>query len=120
MPDRPYRLTPQDFEAAVDEALAGIPPTLRSALRNVAIFVEPEVPPGEQDMLGVYEGIPLTERDEGWIGALPDRITLFQGPLERMCETREELLDEIAVTVVHEIGHYFGIDDERLHDLGWG
>ena len=115
-----YRLRPQEFEAAVDEALAGIPAPLRAGLRNVAIFVEPEVAPGEDEMLGVYEGIPLTERDDSTMGALPDRIILFQGPLERMCQTREELLEEIAVTVVHEIAHYFGIDDERLHELGWG
>jgi predicted Zn-dependent protease with MMP-like domain len=112
-------LTSHEFEAAADEALSGIPADLRAALRNVAIFVELECPPGEEEMLGVYDGIPLTERDDAWI-ALPDRITLFQGPLERMCDTREELLEQIAVTVVHEIGHYFGIDDERLHDLGWG
>jgi predicted Zn-dependent protease with MMP-like domain len=118
--DGDYRLSPQEFEAAVDEALSTIPAELRAQLRNIAILVEPECPPGEEELLGVYDGIPLTERDESWVGALPDRITLFQGPLERMCETREDLLEEIAVTVVHEIGHYFGIDDERLHDLGWG
>lgn len=119
MPDGEYRLSPEEFEAVVDEALSAIPADLRAALHNVAIFVEPECPPGEDELLGVYDGIPLTEREESWI-AMPDRITLFQGPLERMCDTRAELVEQISVTVVHEIGHYFGIDDERLHELGWG
>jgi len=68
----------------------------------------------------VYEGVPLTERDSFWAaGSLPDRITIFRGPTLRLCATREELLHEVAVTVVHEIAHHFGIDDDRLHELGW-
>ncbi len=114
-----YRLTAQQFDAAVEQALALIPAEFREQLRHVAIFVELECPPGEPELLGLYEGTPLTERGDWFAGALPDQITLYQGPLERMCATHEELLDEIAVTVVHEVAHHFGIDDERLHELGW-
>ena len=89
-------------------------------LDNVVFLVEDEPPEDDPELLGVYDGTPLTERDQAWGGAMPDRITIFRGPLLRMCEDREELLDEIAVTVVHEIAHHFGIDDQRLHDLGWG
>ncbi|MGB8380848.1 MAG: metallopeptidase family protein [Dermatophilaceae bacterium] len=115
----PYRLSAQEFEAAVDEALGRIPSELLDALSNLAIFVEAECPPGEEQLLGLYDGIPLTERQEGAPWGLPDRITLFQGPLERMCATRDQLVEQVAVTVIHEIAHYFGISDARLAELGW-
>ena len=108
-----------EFEQAVGDALDAVPPELMRLLDNVVFFVEDEPPSNDPDLLGVYDGTPLTERGEAWAGALPDRITIFRGPLTRMCEDREDLLDEIAVTVVHEIAHHFGIDDERLHALGW-
>jgi predicted Zn-dependent protease with MMP-like domain len=117
---RRFRLTPEEFDAAVEEALELIPAQFRDAMSNVAILVEAEPPEGEEELLGVYDGVPLTDWGQDGGGNLPDRITLFQGPLERMCATRDELLDEIAVTVVHEVAHHFGIDDERLHELGWG
>jgi len=109
-----------EFEEAVGDALDAVPPELMRLLDNVVFFVEDEPSPDDPDLLGVYDGTPLTERGDAWAGALPDRITIFRGPLTRMCEDREELLDEIAVTVVHEIAHHFGIDDARLHALGWG
>lgn len=109
-----------EFEEAVGDALDSVPPELMRLLDNVVFFVEDEPPADDPDLLGVYDGTPLTERGDAWAGALPDRITIFRGPLTRMCEDREDLLDEIAVTVVHEIAHHFGIDDARLHDLGWG
>jgi predicted Zn-dependent protease with MMP-like domain len=110
-----------EFDEAMRSALDAVPAPLMDMLDNVAFFVEDE-PPAEypEDLLGIYEGVPLTERDLGWAGALPDRITLYRGPLTRMCEDVEELEDEITITVVHEIAHHFGIDDERLHELGWG
>ncbi|KAB7742468.1 hypothetical protein GA707_16355 [Nostocoides sp. F2B08] len=110
-----------EFDEAMQAALDAVPSGLMDMLDNVAFFVEDE-PPGDypDDLLGIYEGVPLTDRDLGWAGALPDRITLFRGPLTRMCEDIEELEDEITITVVHEIAHHFGIDDERLHELGWG
>ena len=115
-----YRLTPEQFDAAVEEALELIPAQFREAMANVAVLVEAEPPEGDEGLLGVYDGIPVTDWGEDWGGTLPDRITVFQGPLERMCTSREELLEEIAVTVVHEVAHRFGIDDDRLHELGWG
>ncbi|WP_341472721.1 metallopeptidase family protein [Actinomyces wuliandei] len=75
---------------------------------------------GPPTLLGLYLGVPLTERDEGWSLVLPDRILIFRGPLQRWCSTREQLVDEIAITVIHEVAHHFGIDDARLHELGWG
>lgn len=114
-------LSDAEFEAAVADALDTIPPQLARAMDNVVVLVEQEPPPEDPDLLGVYDGTPLTERDGWWAsGALPDRITIFQGPLERMCGSVTELRDEIAVTVVHEIAHHFGIDDTALHELGWG
>ena len=113
-------LTLEEFEDAVGDALDLVPVALMDQLDNVVFLVEEEPPPEDPELLGVYDGVPLTERDLSWGGTLPDRITIFSGPLQRMCQDREELLDEIAVTVVHEIAHHFGIDDETLHDLGWG
>ena len=115
-----------EFEAAVDDAIDRIPEKLARAMNNVAILVEEDYVPGagedpETELLGLYEGTPLTERDYWWdAGSLPDRITIFRGPTLRMCDSRDEVVDEVAVTVVHEIAHHFGIDDERLHELGWG
>ncbi|MEO7069979.1 MAG: metallopeptidase family protein [Nostocoides sp.] len=109
------------FEEAVGDALDAVPTELMDLLDNVVFLVEDEPGADHPDLLGVYEGTPLTARDSGWAaGSLPDRITIFRGPLQRMCEDREDLLDEITVTVVHEIAHHFGIDDAALHALGWG
>ncbi len=113
-------VTPEEFEAAVAAALDGVPVELTRLMDNVAVFVEDEPPPDDPDLLGWYEGTPLTERDWSYGGVLPDRIVIFRGPLRRVCASRQELVDEIRITVVHEIAHHFGIDDERLHDLGYG
>ncbi|MGO4598814.1 metallopeptidase family protein [Terrabacter sp. 2RAF25] len=114
-------LSEAEFDGAVGDALDSIPTGLARAMDNVVVLVEDEPPADDPDLLGVYDGTPLTERDGWWAaGALPDRITIFRGPLQRMCETREELRHEIAVTVVHEVAHHFGIDDDQLHQLGWG
>lgn len=97
------------------------PRSLARAMDNVVVLVEQEPPPDDPDLLGVYDGTPLTERDGWWdAGSLPDRITIFQGPLERMCDTAARLREEIAITVVHEVAHHFGIDDEHLHEPGLG
>jgi len=110
----------EEFEEAVEDALDEIPPELAAQMDNVVVLVEDDAPPDEPELLGLYEGTPLTERDGWWAaGSLPDRITIYRNPTLAMCDSREEVVEEVAVTVVHEIAHYFGIDDDRLHELGW-
>ncbi|MGC0141539.1 MULTISPECIES: metallopeptidase family protein [unclassified Pseudactinotalea] len=113
----------EQFEDAVADGLDLIPDELADLMDNVVVLVEDEPPAdaGEPDLLGLYEGVPLTERGEWWAaGSLPDRITIFRNPTLRLCDNEAEVVEEVAITVVHEIAHHFGIDDERLHDLGWG
>jgi len=106
-----------DFEAWADEALASLPAGLARAMSNVAIVIEEEPPPG-MPLLGLYQGIPLTRRTSGYSGALPDRITIYRGPLERLYgRDRDELRAQVRRVVLHEIAHHFGISDERLHEL---
>ncbi|RKS75613.1 putative Zn-dependent protease with MMP-like domain [Motilibacter peucedani] len=112
-------ISEEEFDALVVEALDGLPPALGRAMRNVAVVVEDE-PPDGQHLLGLYEGVPLTERGEWYTGVLPDKISIFRGPLVRMARTREDVVAEVRTTVVHEVGHHFGMDDDRLHELGWG
>ncbi|MEO5651666.1 MAG: metallopeptidase family protein [Marmoricola sp.] len=108
-----------EFEELVAVALDGIPPELAGLIDNVVVLVEPEPPAQDPDLLGLYDGIPLTERDTSYTFAPPDRIFIFRGPLTRMCESQEQLVEEVRITVVHEIAHHFGIDDAALHDLGY-
>jgi predicted Zn-dependent protease with MMP-like domain len=109
----------EEFEELVRDALDGIPPELGEVMRNVAVLVEDEPPPEDPDLLGVYEGVPLTERDGWYAGVLPDRITIFRLPILRLCATRDDAVHEVRVTVVHEVAHHFGIDDDRLDELGY-
>ena len=116
-----------DFYKLVERALEGLPPELSELLDNVAIVVDewpdystPLVTEDTADTLyGLYEGVPLTERGAGYYGMLPDKITIFRGPLEHDFR-RAELEEQIRITVVHEIAHHFGIDENRLEELGWG
>jgi predicted Zn-dependent protease with MMP-like domain len=111
----------QRFEELVAEALDTIPADLADLMDNVAIFVEDNGPPDEPHLLGLYEGIPLTERGAWYAtGTLPDRISIYRNPTLAVCETEEDVVHEVRVTVVHEIAHHFGIDDERLGELGYG
>ncbi|MFV0460722.1 MAG: metallopeptidase family protein [Actinomycetales bacterium] len=111
----------QDFENAVGDALDLVPAELMRHLDNVVFLVEDDAPQDDPDLLGLYEGVPLTERDSWWAaGSLPDRIRIFRNPMLRVCESEAEVVEEVAVTVVHEIAHHFGIDDDRLDELGWG
>jgi len=112
-------MSAEDFEGLVADALDGIPPELTRLMRNVAVFVEDEAPERDDDLLGLYEGTPLTERGEWYSGVLPDRITIFRLPILALCDTPDDVVDEVRVTVVHEIAHHFGIDERRLHELGW-
>ena len=115
----PVQLSEDAFDRVVDDALASVPEELLGLLENCVIMVEDEAPADDPDLLGYYDGTPLTERDSTYAGVLPDRIVIFREPLQRLCDSEEELVDEIGVTVVHEIAHFFGIDDDRLHELGW-
>lgn len=113
-------MTRETFEELVSQALDRIPPELTRVMDNVAVFVEDEPPADDPELLGLYEGTPLTDRGEWYAGVLPDRISIYMGPTLRTCETTDEVVHEVAVTVIHEIAHHFGIDDDRLHELGWG
>lgn len=116
----PIEMEPERFDELVDRALDGIPRELAALVRNVVVLVEDEPPEDEpDDLLGLYDGVALTERD-GTMGVqLPDRIFIFRGPLLDMCDDEAELVEEVRITVVHEVAHHFGIDDERLHQLGY-
>ncbi|WP_459982819.1 metallopeptidase family protein, partial [Mycobacterium avium] len=89
-----------------------------AAMDNVVVLVD-DRHPEEPDLLGLYEGVALTERDSDYSGALPDAITIYRAALLDVCESEQQVIEEVAVTVIHEIAHHFGIDDERLHQLGW-
>ena len=88
-------------------------------MKNVVVLVEDEPPADDPDLLGLYDGVALTERYGDYGMELPDRIFIYRGPLSRMCEDAEDLEEEVRITVVHEVAHHFGIDDDRLHDLGY-
>jgi predicted Zn-dependent protease with MMP-like domain len=125
-------MTPVDketlnFYEMVERALEGLPAELSALLDNVAIVVDERpdfstplvAEDPENTLYGLYEGVPLTERGWGYSGVLPDKITIFRGPLERDFEP-DELEEQVRITVVHEIAHYFGFDEDRLEELGWG
>jgi predicted Zn-dependent protease with MMP-like domain len=107
------------FEELVSDALDRVPPDLAALIDNCVVLVEDEPPADDPHLLGVYDGTPLTERGPGYTFLLPDRITIFRNPTLQMCESEEEVVDEVNITVVHEIAHHFGIDDETLHSLGY-
>ena len=107
------------FEELVTAALDDVPAELAGLVENCVVLVEDDPPADDPDLLGVYDGTPLTERDQGYTMTLPDRITIFRHPILDMCEDEEEVVDEVRITVVHEIAHHFGIDDDRLHELGY-
>jgi predicted Zn-dependent protease with MMP-like domain len=105
------------FEELVAEALDTIPPELAHAMRNVAVFAEDA--PDDPHLLGLYVGVPLTERTTQYAGVLPDRIMIYRSTICGICSTEEQVVDEVRKTVVHEVAHHFGIDDERLDELGY-
>ena len=107
------------FVELAEAALASLPPQLAGLLDNVVLFVEDDAPPEEPDLLGLYDGVALTDRDTTYGGVLPDRIMIFRRPTLAICETEQDVVEEVHITVVHEIAHHFGIDDARLHDLGY-
>jgi predicted Zn-dependent protease with MMP-like domain len=107
------------FEELVGDALDEVPEELAALVDNVVVLVEDEPPEDDPDLLGFYDGTPLTERDTRYAGVAPDRIMIFRNPTLRMCEDEDEVVEEVRITVVHEIAHHFGIDDDRLHELGY-
>ncbi|WP_396446834.1 metallopeptidase family protein [Actinomadura sp.] len=110
-------LSRDEFEDLVAEALDTIPPELTAHMRNVVIVVEDDAP--ERGLLGLYQGVPLTERGDWYGGVLPDHISIYRNEILRICDTREHVVEEVRITVVHEIAHHFGIDDGKLHELGY-
>jgi predicted Zn-dependent protease with MMP-like domain len=112
-------MSPRRFDELVSDALDLIPEELAAAIDNVVVLVQPRHPE-DPELLGLYEGIALTDRDSTYAGSLPDTITIYRDALLEICDDENEVVDEVAITVIHEIAHHFGIDDERLHELGWG
>ncbi|GAA1192178.1 metallopeptidase family protein [Pseudonocardia alaniniphila] len=112
-------MTRRRFEEAVADALDSIPPQLTAAMDNVVVLVE-DRNPEEPELLGLYEGVALTERTSSYGGVLPDRITIYRDAILDVCDDVDEVVHEVAVTVVHEVAHHFGIDEETLRELGWG
>ena len=112
-------MTEDRFDELVSEALDLIPEALAAAIDNVVVLVDAR---SDEDphLLGLYQGVALTERDSHYGGSLPDTITVYREALLDMCDSEEEVVEEVAVTVIHEVAHYFGIDEDRLHELGWG
>lgn len=108
---------PAAFEEMVGKALDSLPEEFADRMKNVAVLVEHG--PGPRGLLGLYQGIPLTSRTTNYAGVLPDRITIYQQAICAICDTEEEVVEQVRRTVIHEVGHYFGISDERLRELGW-
>ena len=116
----PIDMDRERFDALVDKALDEIPEEIAALVQNLVVLVEEEPPDDEPaDLLGMYDGVALTERDSSVALQLPDRVFIFRGPLMDFCQSEDELVREVRITVVHEIAHHFGIDDARLHDLGY-
>jgi predicted Zn-dependent protease with MMP-like domain len=105
------------FEEMVTDALDGLPEELGELMSNVAVIVQDDG--GPRGLLGLYQGVPLTRRTTTYAGALPDRITIFRRAICAICDTEQEVVEQVRRTVVHEVGHHFGIGDARLRELGW-
>ena len=114
---RVITVDPAAFEQMVVMALDSLPSQFAILIENVAVLVESG--PGPRGLLGLYEGIPLTSRTTSYAGVLPDRITIYQRAICEICDTEEDVVEQVRRTVIHEVGHYFGIDDDRLRELGW-
>ena len=115
----PVEMGRQEFERLVDEALDEIPDQIATLIRNVVVLVEDDPPADDPDLLGLYDGVALTERHGESTPQLPDRIFVYRHPLLAWCDDEDQLAAEVRITVVHEVAHHFGIDDDRLHELGY-
>ncbi|MFI5429059.1 metallopeptidase family protein [Aeromicrobium sp. UC242_57] len=112
-------LSEDRFAELVEDAFAAVPAELAALLDNVVLFIEDDAPPHDPHLLGLYDGIPLTERDGMYAGVVPDRIFVYRNPTLAICDTEADVIEEVGITVVHEIAHHFGIEDDRLHELGY-
>jgi len=112
-------MTRARFDELVEEALDLVPPQFTQAMNNVVVLVE-DRHPDEPSLLGLYQGIALTERNTDYGGTLPDHIFVYRDAILDICDSEEDVVEEVIITVVHEIAHHFGIDDDKLHELGWG
>ena len=110
-------VAPEAFEQMVATAMDSLPPQFGDLIKNVAVLVEHG--PGPRGLLGLYEGVPLTSRTTGYAGVLPDRIAIYQQAICAICSSEAEVIEQVRRTVIHEVGHYFGISDKRLRELGW-
>ncbi len=117
------RVPPEEFESLVETALEGLPPEFAALLENVAVIVEEEPDPEDlealgmepdEELFGLYQGVPLSDRDSFYQAALPDRVYIFRGPILRFCDNRRQVIREIRDTVVHELGHHFGMEEEDM------
>jgi predicted Zn-dependent protease with MMP-like domain len=122
------RMSPQRFEEIVGQALASLPPRIAGYLDNVFVEVADEPSAGDrrrmrlrgrETLFGLYVGVPLTERDTRYANVAPDRIMIYRGPILRACDSEAEAVEQIRVTVMHELGHHFGLDDEDLDEAGY-
>jgi predicted Zn-dependent protease with MMP-like domain len=120
------KLTPKEFEEAVVVALKKLPKIIRKKMENVDVAVEPKASPevlnemglrSPFELLGLYQGVPYDRRGFYYGNVLPDKITLFQIPIESVCQTKEEVKEKVREVIIHEVGHYFGLDDRRLREL---
>ena len=107
------------FEELVAQAIEKIPARFRELVENCAVLIEDEPDPSDPELFGYYDGIPLSERDSQYGAVLPDRILIFRGPLLRYCLDEAEVVEEVRITVWHEVAHFFGIDDHELDELGY-
>lgn len=107
------------FDELVEAAFDAIPAELTRQLNNVVLFIEDDAPADDPHLLGLYDGVPLTERDSNYGGVMPDRIFVYRKPTLGICDTEADVVHEVGITVAHEIAHHFGIDDDRLHELGY-
>lgn len=116
-----FDMSRDEFEEAVNDALDLIPEEFASQMTNLVVLVEDDGPPEDPTLLGIFDGHNLVERYSTWgEPLLPARITIFRNPTLAICETRDDVVEEIGITVRHELGHFFGLEEDRLHELGWG
>ncbi|MFB2555058.1 metallopeptidase family protein [Herbiconiux liangxiaofengii] len=113
-------MTADEFDALVSDELDELPDDMLDGLDNVVFVIEDRPEDGSLDLLGLYDGVAVTERGQYGFGEMPDRIILYREPLLSICDDLDELHDQVHITLVHEIAHYYGIDDAKLHELGWG